>query len=170
MQSRRRRLTLMTSVVLMAVGSARAGTLYVETNLVSNGTVPAQQTDPNLVGAWGISFSTGSPLWVADEAANVNFPAGPSAVATLYSVPAASGGLTVSPPVPLATFGVMNNGNVSPERQPDQYPHGHREHLRPGNHDEPDDRFPDHRRRVTRQGRLSFSPISMARFPRGRAG
>ena len=96
MQSMNRRLALMALVVLIAAGSARAGTLYVETNLVSNGSVPAQQTDPNLVGAWGMSFSTGSPFWIADQAANVTIGGIPSGVTTLYSVPAASGGLTVS--------------------------------------------------------------------------
>src|SRR4051794_17486484 len=108
MQSISRRLALMSLVVLIAVGSARAGTLYVQTNLVSNGAVPAQQTDANLQDPWGMSFSTGSPFWISGQARNGNG----SPVGAPFSVPAAAGGLTAGPT--LATFGVMNNGNAPP--------------------------------------------------------
>ena len=44
--------------VMTATGSVPAGSVYVQTNLVSNGTVPAQQTDANLQDPWGLSFTT----------------------------------------------------------------------------------------------------------------
>jgi uncharacterized protein (TIGR03118 family) len=42
-------------------------------NLVSSNTstVPAQHQDPNMVNAWGVSFSpTGSPFWISDNGTN----------------------------------------------------------------------------------------------------
>jgi uncharacterized protein (TIGR03118 family) len=79
----------------------------VETDLVSNGTVPNTKTDPNLVGSWGMSYSTKSPLWVSDQAANVSG----SGAATVYSVtdaqfPSSSG--------PLLTVPVQNLNNAPP--------------------------------------------------------
>jgi uncharacterized protein (TIGR03118 family) len=41
----------------------------------------ANTTDPSLLNPWGVSFSSTSPIWVSDEAANV---------ATLYSVSGAT--------------------------------------------------------------------------------
>ncbi len=46
-------------------------TLYVQRNLVSDGFVTAERTDPNLVNAWGITHLPGSPWWVSDNGANV---------------------------------------------------------------------------------------------------
>jgi uncharacterized protein (TIGR03118 family) len=46
-------------------------TSYVQTNLVSDGTVPAATTDPNLVNPWGIGHSSGSPFWVSDNGTGV---------------------------------------------------------------------------------------------------
>jgi uncharacterized protein (TIGR03118 family) len=58
---------------------AAAEPLFNQTNLVTNDQTanPAQITDPNLVNAWGISFSPTSPFWVSDNGAGV---------ATLYNV------------------------------------------------------------------------------------
>ena len=80
------RVASITFSLLLAVGTARAGDVYVQTNLVTNNQslVTAQQTDPNLQGAWGLSFSTTSPFWVSDQAANFNG----SGAATVYRVSA----------------------------------------------------------------------------------
>lgn len=58
---------------------AAAEPLFNQFNLVTNDQTanPAQITDPNLVNAWGISFSPTSPFWVSDNGAGV---------ATLYRV------------------------------------------------------------------------------------
>lgn len=45
---------------------ARCATNYVQTNLVADVDGVAANTDPNLVGTWGISASTGSPFWVSN--------------------------------------------------------------------------------------------------------
>jgi len=68
--------TRLLSAVLFAASGAFAGTIYVQTNLTSDGAVPAANIDPNLKNSWGISFSPTSPFWVSDQAAGV---------ATLYT-------------------------------------------------------------------------------------
>jgi uncharacterized protein (TIGR03118 family) len=57
--------------------SAPPADVFVQTNLVSNGAVPAPDTDANLVGPWGLAFSTGGPFWVANQITDVS---------TIYSV------------------------------------------------------------------------------------
>ena len=44
---------------------------YAQTNLVSDGSVPAATIDPNLINPWGVSFSSTSPYWVSDNGAGV---------------------------------------------------------------------------------------------------
>jgi uncharacterized protein (TIGR03118 family) len=73
-----------------------------QTNLVSDLPGVAAVTDPHLVNPWGISESSTSPFWIADNNAGVS---------TLYSVPGANNtpvsinGLVVSIPTPGAPFG-----------------------------------------------------------------
>lgn len=59
-----------------------------QTNLVSDGSVPATTTDPNLINPWGVSFGPTSPFWVSDNG---------SGVATIYNgsgAPVSVGGQT----------------------------------------------------------------------------
>jgi uncharacterized protein (TIGR03118 family) len=42
---------------------------YSQTNLVSNGAVPAYYTDPNLINPWGIASFAGGPFWASDQGA-----------------------------------------------------------------------------------------------------
>jgi uncharacterized protein (TIGR03118 family) len=51
------------------------GKFYQQHNLVSDGFLPAEHTDANLVNPWGIVFGPTTPVWVADNA---------TGVATLY--------------------------------------------------------------------------------------
>jgi uncharacterized protein (TIGR03118 family) len=58
--------------LLVTAGSAPGGTAvghgtYSVTNLVSDGTIPAAHTDPNLVNAWGLTALPTSPWWVANN-------------------------------------------------------------------------------------------------------
>lgn len=48
-----------------------AGTIYVQTNLVSNVPGLAPTTDPNLINPWGVSFAPKSPFWVSDQGTNL---------------------------------------------------------------------------------------------------
>ncbi|MGH9351572.1 MAG: hypothetical protein ACRD2G_05345 [Terriglobia bacterium] len=69
--------------------SLRAQGAYVQTNLVSDGFVPAETIDTNLKNPWGLVQSSTSPFWVSDNGTNVS---------TLYTGQAAKLGLTVSIP------------------------------------------------------------------------
>jgi uncharacterized protein (TIGR03118 family) len=86
--------------------SGAGNTLYLQTNLVSDTQGTAEQFDANLKDPWGVSFSTGSPFWVSDQASSVNG----SSVATLYSVDGTTGAVSVIP----ASFGVPNLGGAAP--------------------------------------------------------
>ncbi len=61
----------------LSAGAWRAEAGYVQTNLVSDGFVPAVVTDTKLKNPWGVSHSSTSPFWVSDQG---------TSLATLYSV------------------------------------------------------------------------------------
>jgi len=42
-------------------------TTFTQVNLVSDGSVPALNTDPNLINPWGIADSPTSPFWISDN-------------------------------------------------------------------------------------------------------
>lgn len=99
-------LLVLGTVPAAALGDGAAPSRYVQTNLVSDVPGMAQLTDPDLVNAWGMSFSPTSPVWVSDNGADV---------ATLYR--GATGGgpimkvpLTVSIPDGAPTGQVFNPG------------------------------------------------------------
>ena len=60
-----------TLLIPLAVNAAPPG--YIQTNLVSDGVVPAVTIDPNLKNPWGIAFFSGlSPFWIADNGSGVS--------------------------------------------------------------------------------------------------
>ena len=63
---------------------------FIQNNLISDGSIPAQVTDPNLVNAWGISFSPTSPFWISDNG---------TGLASVDSVQNGAVTLNVRPPV-----------------------------------------------------------------------
>ncbi len=69
---------------------ANAAQFFQQTNLVTDDQLinPAQQTDPNLKNAWGISFSPTGPFWVSDTGAGVT---------TLYGVNPTTDAATIFP-------------------------------------------------------------------------
>jgi uncharacterized protein (TIGR03118 family) len=50
---------------------AEEETTFMQTNLVSDGFVPAPTMDPNLINPWGIARSATSPFWVSDNGMGV---------------------------------------------------------------------------------------------------
>ncbi|MGA2118309.1 MAG: TIGR03118 family protein [Bryobacteraceae bacterium] len=70
---------------------AWAGFIYVQSNLVSNGAVPAANTDANLINPWGLSFNATSPFWVSDQGAGVSTLYNGAGVATALVVTVPSG-------------------------------------------------------------------------------
>ncbi len=61
---------------LVSAGTLQADNAYLVRNLVSDIPDLADNTDPNLMGAWGVSESSGSPFWISDAG---------SGFSTLYS-------------------------------------------------------------------------------------
>ena len=68
-------------------------TTFLQTNLVSDGFVPAGQTDHNLINPWGMSSSSTSPIWISENG---------TGLASIYGV--SGGTVTVDriPPVTIA--------------------------------------------------------------------
>ena len=54
-------------LALIAASQPAAAQAVTQTNLTSDGSVPAAFTDKNLVNAWGISYAPGGPFWVSDN-------------------------------------------------------------------------------------------------------
>src|SRR5712691_5252760 len=67
------RVNILTAIVLLSVVLVLGGVhpaaaqFYAQHNLVSDGTVPADHVDPNLVNAWGLVSSPTSPWWISDN-------------------------------------------------------------------------------------------------------
>jgi len=60
--------TLLFSVALVLGGvQAAAAQFYAQHNLVSDGAVPADLVDPNVVNAWGLVSGPTTPWWIADN-------------------------------------------------------------------------------------------------------
>lgn len=78
------------AVVFGAAGGAEAQ-FYRVTNLVSDGTIPAAHTDPNLVNGWGLAFNPTGFAWVADNG---------TGLATLYDGNGVPQSLVVEIPSP----------------------------------------------------------------------
>jgi uncharacterized protein (TIGR03118 family) len=97
------------SVSTTAGAKATTSGTVLQTNLVSDLPGVAAATDPNLVNAWGISESSGSPFWISDNNAGVS---------TLYQVPGASNAavsvnpLVVNIPTPAGNTGGTPTGTV----------------------------------------------------------
>ena len=86
--------------------TSSSGTVL-QTNLVSDLPGVAAATDPNLVNAWGISESSGSPFWISDNN---------SGLTTLYNV-LTSTSVTINPrvvnvPTPVSPTGGTSTGTV----------------------------------------------------------
>jgi uncharacterized protein (TIGR03118 family) len=89
--------TLFLAVLALALAfscsTAFAVAGYQQTNLVSDGFVPAVTTDADLINPWGISFSPTSPFWVSNNG---------NGLATLYNGAGAKQGLVVTIPAPIS--------------------------------------------------------------------
>jgi uncharacterized protein (TIGR03118 family) len=79
------------SSIVLSSPAARAASVYVQTNLVSDLSLPGVIRDPNLQNPWGLGFSANSPFWVGDQK---------SGVSTLYNANGTSpavGPVTIPP-------------------------------------------------------------------------
>lgn len=89
MYARRWSLASVAAFSLATALTAQPTQHYIQTNLVSDMPGVAAVTDPNLVNAWGLSRSSGSPWWISDN--------GPG-LATLYNGAGAVQSLVVTIP------------------------------------------------------------------------
>src|ERR1051325_4173057 len=64
-------IAIVVCALLPSLAQAGGATRYRQTNLVSNIPGLAQLTDPNLVNPWGMAAGPDTPLWVADNGADV---------------------------------------------------------------------------------------------------
>ncbi|HEV2314154.1 MAG TPA: TIGR03118 family protein [Candidatus Acidoferrales bacterium] len=71
-------------------------TSYTQTNLTSDGTVVAPNTDKHLINPWGVAFIPGSPFWISDN--NSGF-------STLYDNQGVPQSLVVTIPPPMGAAG-----------------------------------------------------------------
>ena len=97
-----RAVVMLLMLILMSgtVSSLYAGGMfYQQRNLISDGAVPAEHTDPNLVNSWGIAFNPNGFVWVADNG---------TGVATLYDGDGMAQSLIVTIPVPPGSKGPGN--------------------------------------------------------------
>lgn len=107
------------ALMLTTALPAAAGTVR-QTNLVSDGAVPAKVTDPNLKNAWGVSYAPGGPFWVSDNASGLStlYKGHGSIVPLVVTIPPAAGGTTGSPTGqvynPTSDFVVSANGQSGP--------------------------------------------------------
>src|SRR6266704_6821716 len=55
--------------IVLILGGVRPATaqFYTQHNLVSDGAVPADHLDPNMVNAWGLAASPSSPWWISNN-------------------------------------------------------------------------------------------------------
>ncbi|MDO8433835.1 MAG: TIGR03118 family protein [Candidatus Binatus sp.] len=74
MELKRRLVSLAAVIALVASIAAEAQAVgYLQTNLVSNGVVPAVTIDPTLKNPWGVAFFPGlSPFWVNDNGSGLS--------------------------------------------------------------------------------------------------
>jgi uncharacterized protein (TIGR03118 family) len=98
------------AAVALGIGATQAMAKgYLQTNLVSDGAVPAVTTDPNLLNPWGVAFFPGGPFWVSDNNSGFStlYDGLGDIIPLVVTIPWAPGS-TVGTPT-----GIVVNGNPS---------------------------------------------------------
>jgi len=97
------------AVLIAAVTfSVPARATYIQTNLVSDGSVSGTTTDANLINPWGLASSPTSPFWVSDNGTGLStlYNGAGTAQALVVTIPPQIGGSSPSTPTGL----VFNGG------------------------------------------------------------
>ena len=99
---------LLTSAAALCLAPAAVAQHYRQTNLVSDIPNLAATTDTNLVNPWGLTRSSTSPWWVADNGTGVStlYNGAGQAVPLVVTIPPPAGGSS-----PAAPTGIVFNGN-----------------------------------------------------------
>src|SRR5256886_17516493 len=81
--------------VVLSLGSVQpaAAQFYTQHNLVSDGFVPADHPDPNMVNAWGLVSGPTTPWWIADNGSGRTtlYNVGTGAIQVIFTFPGATG-------------------------------------------------------------------------------
>src|SRR5205809_84848 len=123
--------TCLATTLMIGVASPASAQFYKQHNLVSDGAVSADLTDPDLVNPWGLTASATSPWWVADNGTGkstlyngntgaklglvVSVPGAPTGIVFNPAfAPATVPGGFIDPTIPsgYAPFGIQNLGGV----------------------------------------------------------
>ena len=111
----------MLGLVSLSVPGIAVAQFYAQHNLVSDGAVPADLVDPNMVNAWGLVSGPTSPWWISDNGAGRStlYNVGTGTIPLIVTVPGAMD--QQSAPTGLVFNGgtgfVVNNGvGTSPAR------------------------------------------------------
>src|SRR5213593_1030752 len=109
--------------VVLSLGSVQpaAAQFYTQHNLVSDGFVPADHPDPNMVNAWGLVSGPTTPWWIADNGSGRTtlYNVGTGAIQAIFTVPGAGGQQGTPTGVGFnggAGFVVTNSGGTSSAR------------------------------------------------------
>ncbi len=109
------------STALIVAAQPAAAQFYAQHNLVSDGPVPADLVDPNLVNAWGLVSGPSTPWWISDNGTGRStlYRVNTGTIALIVTVPGAMG--LQSAPTGLVFNGgtgfVVSNGTgTSPAR------------------------------------------------------
>jgi uncharacterized protein (TIGR03118 family) len=114
---------------LAASTSQGIATTFSQTNLISDGSVPAQTIDPNLINPWGVSYGsigTGGEFWISDTGTGltsidtVNASTGAVGLNLFppVTIPAASAGETSSPTGQVYNSFLTSNAFMLPDGSP----------------------------------------------------
>ena len=107
----------------LSAASADAAGGYRRVDLTSNVSGGAQNTDPNLVNAWGVAFFPGNPFWISDEGTGLStlydsHGVAQSLVVTIPAAPEQPAGTKGSPSGivanPTSAFMISGNGASGP--------------------------------------------------------
>ncbi|HTZ69787.1 MAG TPA: TIGR03118 family protein [Acetobacteraceae bacterium] len=111
--------TALLTVTLLAAAPAYAGS-FVQTNLTSDGSISAANTDPNLKNPWGVSYAPGGPFWVSDNATGLTTLYNSAGVpqSLVVTIPGAKGSTGPSAPTgqvfnPSSTDFIVKEGSNS---------------------------------------------------------
>src|SRR5256712_4887318 len=109
--------------VVLSLGSVQpaAAQFYTQHTLVSDGFVPADHPDPNMVNAWGLVSGPTTPWWIADNGSGRTtlYNVGTGAIQGIFTVPGAAGQQGTRTGVVFnggTGFVVTNSGGTSPAR------------------------------------------------------
>src|SRR2546422_843485 len=109
--------------VVLSLGSVQpaAAQFYTQHNLVSDGLVPADHPDPNMVNAWALVSGPTTPWWIADNGSGRTtlYNVGTGAIQAIFTVPGAGGQQGTPTGVVFnggTGFVVTNSGGTSPAR------------------------------------------------------